>query len=60
MKKSWIVTGLALAGCGFFVLAQNPESVPPAFEKSSGTSDSPAATDPFEPDASSPKPANTC
>ena len=47
--------GLALAGCGFFVLAQNQDPVPPAFEKSSGTSEGTVAPDPFDPDGSSPK-----
>ncbi|MCX6875869.1 MAG: hypothetical protein NTW21_18970 [Verrucomicrobia bacterium] len=55
MKRSWIVTGLTLAGCGFFVLAQNQDPVPPAPGRPSGASDSPAATDPCDPHASSPK-----
>ena len=55
MKRSWIVTGLTLAGCGFFVLAQNQNPVAPAAGKSPGTSDSPAATDPCCADAPSPK-----
>ncbi|MCX6865976.1 MAG: hypothetical protein NTV46_07105 [Verrucomicrobia bacterium] len=55
MKRSWIATGLTLAGCGFFLLAQNPDPVPPASGKSPGTSDSPAATDPCASPAPSPK-----
>jgi hypothetical protein len=55
MKRSWIITGLTLAGCGFFVLAQNQNPVAPAAGKSSGTSDSPAATDPCCPLPPSPK-----
>ena len=47
--------GLALAGCGLAVLAQNQQPVPSPFEKSAGASDSPADTDPFDPDVSAPK-----
>lgn len=47
--------GLALAGCGLAALAQNQQPVPSPFEKSAAASDSPADTDPFDPDVSAPK-----
>jgi len=62
MQKGWMVMGLTLVGCGVFVLAQQKEAVPPAFEQASGAADPSAppaaadstAIDPFDPDVLAP------
>ena len=48
MKRFWIVMGLVVAGYGIFGLAQNPQPVPPAFEKSATTQDDPDAPIPSD------------
>ena len=54
MKRNWITLGF-LVGFGLSLLAQEPESVPPAFEKAPDADGGATAVDPFDPDARVPK-----
>jgi len=53
MKRTWLIIGLALAGCGFLVLAQKQEPVPTGTGTPVANSNTGDATDPF---ASNPNP----
>jgi len=60
MKRAWIIMGMALAGCGLFVFAQNQHSVAQEAEKPTNSAvkkdalDPFALSDPFPPDMNRP------
>lgn len=55
MKANWITLGFFLVGFGWPLVAQEPEAVPPAFEKAPDTDGSATEVDPFDPDTKAPK-----